>query len=250
MSTLRALGAVPILALGAIAWVAARPADPPHAPEPAAAEVPAPDARPVLPERALRVPLVRQKTNYSCGAAAALALLRYWYDAQYRDVDEHALYGALGTTPAAGTEPQPIARFFDAEPGLAAAYVQSEPGRPVELAEVERSIDAGEPVIVDIEAWQDAAARPQDRKPWATDWSDGHYVVAIAYDARRLYFMDPSTLGHYTYIDKPEFLERWHDVLGPDEVHVQHMTIFVHPIAPLGLPHADRPVPRELTPIE
>ena len=44
-----------------------------------------------------------------------------------------------------------------------------------------------------------------------TDWEDGHYVVAIGYDNKNIYLMDPSTLGNYTFIPIPEFLDRWHD---------------------------------------
>jgi hypothetical protein len=39
-------------------------------------------------------------------------------------------------------------------------------------------------------------------------------VVAIGYDAKNMYFMDPATTGNYTYIPIPEFLTRWHDVDG------------------------------------
>jgi predicted double-glycine peptidase len=250
-----ALALAALVAALATTWAVTRPAVSAKAAGPAGAESAVRDApsaaveqdRPALPETALRVPLVRQKTGYSCGAAAALALVRYFRYEEYKDVDERALYALLGTTPEAGTEPGPIARFLAGFPELHATYRQSEPGRPVELGEVERALDAGDPVLVDIEAWQDAK-RPEDRRPWATDWIDGHYVVAVAHDRARLYFMDPSTLGHYTYIDKREFETRWHDVLGPREEHVEHMTVFVHADHP-SLPPA-APLPREVTPID
>jgi len=38
-----------------------------------------------------------------------------------------------------------------------------------------------------------------------------HYVVAVGYDQDNIYFMDPATIGNYTYFPIPEFLERWHD---------------------------------------
>ncbi len=58
-----------------------------------------------------------------------------------------------------------------------------------------------------VEAWPDAY--PVD---WTNDFIDGHYAVVIGYDPERLVLMDPSTLGHYTFIPKAEFVQRWHDV--------------------------------------
>ena len=43
---------------------------------------------------------------------------------------------------------------------------------------------------------------------------DGHYSVVVAVDASFVYLMDPSTLGHYTFIARDEFDARWHDVDG------------------------------------
>ncbi len=45
---------------------------------------------------------------------------------------------------------------------------------------------------------------------YATDWKDSHYVIACGYDENRIYFMDPYTLGYYTYISTSELLKRWH----------------------------------------
>lgn len=46
---------------------------------------------------------------------------------------------------------------------------------------------------------------------WDNTWEDGHYVVAIGYDEKYIYFEDPSILGGIGYIPKSEFLRRWHD---------------------------------------
>jgi hypothetical protein len=52
---------------------------------------------------------------------------------------------------------------------------------------------------VAIQAWVDNndGKFPID---WKNLWDDGHYCVAVGYDEERIFFMDPSTLGHYTYI--------------------------------------------------
>ncbi len=39
--------------------------------------------------------------------------------------------------------------------------------------------------------------------------------------------MDPSTEHHYAYIPKSEFIARWHDVEGADNVHIYHMLVLV-----------------------
>ena len=101
------------------------------------------------------MPLVRQQTSYSCGDAAALALLRYWKHDEYKQIPETALYRPLGTTAKDGTDPYAIAAYLDALPGLRAEVRDTTPT----LAELERAIDRGDPPIVDIEAWQEARYR-------------------------------------------------------------------------------------------
>jgi predicted double-glycine peptidase len=192
-------------------------------------------AHPLLPENMIPVPLVAQKTDYSCGDASALAILRYWLNDTWKQRPETDLYKPLGTTSKDGTDPRPIATFLAGQAGLSADYVSGE--ADVTTDDLEAAIDGGDPTIVDIEAWQ-AVAHAQDMKPWATDWIDGHYVVLTGYDADNYYFMDPSTTGRYAYIPKAQFAKRWHDVLGTSQ-HVQHMTIFVHGgTTPFQPPHA------------
>src|SRR5260221_9609416 len=196
-----------------------------------------------LPARVIPVPLVRQKTDYSGGAAGVRALLRYWENARYKEVSEPALYARLGTTSKNGTDPYPMAAYLDAEPSLSAQVLHTTPS----IADLEAAIDRGEPPIVDLEAWQNVAS-VADLKPWATDWADGHYVVLIAYDADNFFFMDPSTGRHYAYIPRAEFVDRWHDVVGPHNRHTQHLAIFVHCTTEGWTPAA--PLPPRATPID
>ena len=74
------------------------------------------------------------------------------------------------------------------------------------LEDLKKMIDDRKPVIVLIQAW------PETPVQWSESWNEGHYAVALGYDERNIYFMDPSTLGHYTFIPIPEFLDRWHDM--------------------------------------
>jgi ABC-type bacteriocin/lantibiotic exporter with double-glycine peptidase domain len=84
---------------------------------------------------------------------------------------------------------------------------------------MEAALDRGSPVIVAFQAWADAPA------DYSQDWDDGHYAVAVGYDEKSIYFMDPSTLGNYAYIPKAEFLDRWHDRYDSDRVRVNRLMI-------------------------
>lgn len=151
-----------------------------------------------LPANALPVPLVRQATSWSCGAAALLAVLYYW---RAYDGNESSLWGPLDTTEKDGTEPDAIARVARAH-GLAAELREG-----VGVDELRAAVAAGRTVIVDLQAWRDDA-----RRGWADDWDDGHYVVLVAVDGGRAWAMDPSTDAGYAYLPLDELGARWHDV--------------------------------------
>jgi len=171
-----------------------------------------------LPDNLVRVPLVQQSQDFSCGAAATLLLLRYWSVDGYARADESALYEALHTTRTRGTEPGPIADLLR-RCGLRAEYRSGD----VNVAELERAVSAREPPIVDLQAWSDHNAT------WRETWDAGHYVVLVGYDKERLYFADPSraTPGGYAFLDRSELDDRWHDLTGVNDEQVHRMAIFV-----------------------
>ncbi len=171
-----------------------------------------------LPENLIRVPLVQQTQDFSCGAAATLLLLRYWCINGYAHADEAALYEALHTTRTRGTEPGPIADVLR-QSGLYAEYRSGD----VSVGDLERAVSAGEPPIVDLQAWSDHSGL------WRETWDAGHYVVMVGFDGERLYFADPSraTPGGYAYLDRTELDERWHDLTGVNDEPVHSMAIFV-----------------------
>jgi predicted double-glycine peptidase len=171
-----------------------------------------------LPRNLIQVPVVQQSQGFSCGAAATLALLRFWRIDAYARVEEAALYDVLRTTQARGTEPEPMAELFKRS-GLDARYRSGD----VRVEDLEHAVDAREPPIVDLQAWSDHAG------PWRETWDAGHYVVMVGYDAERLFFLDPSraTPRGYAFLDRAELDERWHDLAGDDDVPVERMAIFV-----------------------
>jgi predicted double-glycine peptidase len=180
------------------------------------AAAPAPPPR--LPSLALALPLVRQQTGYSCGAAAMLSVLKYW---RVFDGEEKSLYPVLQTTPKDGTEPSKLAegaRSF----GLRAEWRQN-----LGFADLRAALARGDTPILDIQAWPDPGT---EKASWRDDWDDGHYVVLIGMDGENAYFMDPSSDGKYAYIPLPELSDRWHDFEdrhGP-AWRFEHLAVFVH----------------------
>lgn len=167
------------------------------------------DQPPSTVNKLIRVPLTRQATDYTCGAAALQSVLGYYGD----EIREGSLAKQLKSNSKIGTRYVEMERFAK-QKGYAV-----EPKREMELASLQRYIDAGTPVICLIQAW---AGKKVDYK---TDWEDGHYVVAVGYDEKNMYFMDPSTLGNYTFIPIGEFLDRWHDRDGKTRLNHFGMTV-------------------------
>ena len=174
-------------------------------------------SEPKLPQKYLPLPIVRQETNYSCGAASLLSILSYW---GVFSGEESELYEPLHTTPENGTEPGKIVE-------VAASFgLQAESKKFTQLHELRRALHKGITVILDIQAWRDAS----NITPWKDDWDNGHYVVLIAMDKTAAYFMDPSAGPAYAYMPIQELLERWHDIEdqnGTVEKYYQ-LAIFIH----------------------
>jgi predicted double-glycine peptidase len=122
----------------------------------------------------------------------------YFHD-QQDDYSDDTLVKELKTDPVNGTSYNAMADFARSKGYL--VDVRTE----MTLNDIRSFIDNGVPVIVLIQAWAESAV------DYSQDWNDGHYAVAIGYDREAVYFMDPSTLGNYTYLANREFLDRWHD---------------------------------------
>ncbi len=147
------------------------------------------------------VPDVRQSTTYSCGAAALQAVLSY-YGITKRERD---LMDMLKTTEEAGTSPDNIVRVAK-ELGFQVSAREN-----LDYEDLVKAYREGIPVICDIQAW---TAAPPEKRAWASDWEDGHYVVLLGADEQFIYVEDPSLLGTRGIIPKQEFIDRWHDYEG------------------------------------
>ncbi|MBI5883309.1 MAG: C39 family peptidase [Elusimicrobia bacterium] len=164
----------------------------------------------------IRLPKTRQATDYTCGVAALQSVLAFFGE----ELREDQLAKELKPTPENGTDFRVIAKVAE-EHGLKVS-VRKGAG----LADLRAALDAGSPALVSIQAWADAPqAEPSGAQgkaldqssSYAEDWKDGHYVVAVGYDAKNFYFMDPSLLGHYGFIPAAELEARWHDEESPGE---------------------------------
>jgi predicted double-glycine peptidase len=128
------------------------------------------------------VPMTRQATDYTCGVAALQSIL-YYYGKEYR---EDQLAEKLRADSTRGTQYPKIVEF------ARSLGFRVDVQTHMTLEDLKKRIDERKPVIVLIQAWPDS---PVD---WSKDMKDGHYTIALGYDADHIYFMDPSTLGHYT----------------------------------------------------
>ena len=158
---------------------------------------------------AIKIPLpdVQQPDEYSCGAASLMTILAY-YGVGTEDYD--VLKKTLGTSKKDGTDYQRIVRYAG-EQGLLA---DAKPN--MTRVQLEKFLDEGKPVICSIQAYAENTPAEKRAEIYKKD-DNGHYLVAIGYDADNIYFMDPSLTGRRGFLPKQEFEARWHDNEGTDE---------------------------------
>jgi uncharacterized protein len=137
------------------------------------------------------MPQVRQNTNYTCGAACAASIMAYYGN----DLTESDIAQQMKTTQE-GSEPDTLVEFFNNNE----LDATKEELTPETLRDY---IDDDIPVIVELQAWG-------DKNDYETDYTNGHYVVAIGYDDNGFFFMDPSQFG-YSYLEEDDLVSRWHD---------------------------------------
>jgi uncharacterized protein len=176
----------------------------------------APHAKlPTLPANSLKVPIVRQATDYSCGAAAMLGVLQYW--GKWED-PESSLYADLKTTPKDGTDARSMVAFAQ-KLGLDASMTEKNT-----LDDLRLALNQGVTTILDIQAWSGEDPAPD----WEQTWEEGHYVVLVGMDKTHAYFMDPVIGTSYTYLTLDELLARWHDYENRDGKVWKHYQLAIY----------------------
>jgi len=143
----------------------------------------------------IRVPLIRQQNNYSCGIACLQSILYYYgTEIDYKELSKRAK-----TTEVDGTDHRNIINVVK-DIGL-----EVELQKGMLLSDLLSFVDKNTPVIAAIQAW------PNKPVSLSESWENGHWVIVIGYDEDNVYMMDPAMLGNYTYIPIEEFNSRWHD---------------------------------------
>jgi predicted double-glycine peptidase len=165
-----------------------------------------------IPPSAIKIDLPNtfQLEDYTCGPAALMAIFAYygvgpeeeWELEEHMGIDEE------------GSDPKHILRAVKRY-GLAHREFS-----PMTVGELVTCLDDKHPVMIMLQAWGDR--RSYDR--W---WVDGHWIVAIGYDRRRIYFEDPAIYRGRGYLDRAELERRWHDVEGPGNTPTEHYGIAI-----------------------
>jgi predicted double-glycine peptidase len=160
----------------------------------------------------LDFPELRQLFDYDCGASALQSVLTYYGYKRREDL----LFKKLGAKSTDvfnnGVKIKDIVK-------VARGYsltVRVERG--LKAVDLKKYIDLKIPVICLVQAWRESG----NIKLWKNDYKDGHYVVAIGYDDKRIIFEDPASYTR-TWLTYEELDLRWHaidDKNKPDPVSV------------------------------
>ncbi len=141
----------------------------------------------------LPFPELRQAYDWDCGASAIQSILIYYGI----DVRAGLIIKEAGTNHDHGTTPENMKAVFK-------SYKLKCTSGKITIDEIKDYINKKTPVILLLQAWT-----RQENVDWKNDWDDGHYVVAIGYDSKRIYFEDPYSLSR-TYLSYDDLLLRWH----------------------------------------
>lgn len=165
-----------------------------------------------IPRSVIRIPVpdTLQQTDYTCGAASVRAICGYFgcgarTERQYTE--------DMGI-PSTGADPEHLMW------GLVRYGLEFMAYCPMTVEQLKASVRRGRPVLLMLQAWGKDKRTGKYRTSYASIWQDGHWVVAIGYDRKGVYFEDPSINGSRGFLDYAALEERWHD-WGPryEQVH-------------------------------
>ncbi|MBY0359705.1 MAG: C39 family peptidase [Candidatus Obscuribacterales bacterium] len=174
-----------------------------------------------IPAGAIKINLrnVQQNDNFSCGPGSAMAVFA-WCGVGPETLNEYRK--ALKTTSDHGTPSQEIVRYALAL-GLDATVHNG-----MTRAQLKQYLDEATPVILSFQAY---AADSKVYDDSAIN-DDGHYAVAIGYDADDFfYFMDPSICGKPGFLSWEDLNKRWHDREASNELS-HHLGLVIKPKHP------------------
>jgi ABC-type bacteriocin/lantibiotic exporter with double-glycine peptidase domain len=152
----------------------------------------------------IKFPQIRQAYEYDCGAEVLRGVLAL----HGLDVKEETILELADTDTKTGTLVDNVLKVLK-------RYGIGFETKSFSAKSLKECIKKGTPVILLVQAW---SGDPDTN--WKETWSFGHYVVAIGYDRKNIYFADPySTFT--TYLSDNELESRWRhrDPLGNEYVN-------------------------------
>lgn len=149
----------------------------------------------------IEYPETRQVFYFDCGADALVSLLVF---AGIEEREDRIML--LAGTTKSGTSTAGILRV------LRYYGLPFHARQRMRVNDLRRAVDAGYPTLLTLQAYRES------HRPYRELWQDGHYVVAIGYDDRRIFFEDPSAF-HRTWLADEELHQRWHDVDRGRRIH-------------------------------
>jgi predicted double-glycine peptidase len=155
----------------------------------------------------MQFPELRQAWDFDCGISCFQGVL-FYYGFNVREAD---LVQELNVDPEIGVEPSTLINTAKRY-GLKAFAKEN-----MTIEDLKRNIDNGIPTLLIVQAWPD---EPVD---WENEYEWSHYVVAIGYDERNIYFEDPASIIR-AWLGFEELNKRWHTYVD-QERKAQHYGI-------------------------
>jgi len=148
----------------------------------------------------IKIPLpdVSQKEDYSCGASALESLLNYYGKGSIKEKKVIKLLDMDDD----GIEPYQIRKL------LKRVHINYVEYKLMTMKQLIKCLNKNIPVMMMIQAWHYEKGYYDYRK----EFNDGHWVIAIGYDNKNIYFEDPSLITLRGYIERDSLFSRWHDV--------------------------------------
>jgi predicted double-glycine peptidase len=159
-----------------------------------------------IPPGAIKIalPSVRQGEDWTCGAAALLAICAYY---GVGPEWEHEIARAMRMT-RDGSDPAQLVR-------VAQGYgLETEEVRGMTDGQLRRTLDARRPTVLMLQAWG-------KRRSYRDHWRSGHWVIAIGHSRAGVVFEDPWLHRSRGFLPWRELAERWHDVEGREDDRVE-----------------------------
>ena len=158
----------------------------------------------MLPKNVIHIKNVKQETEYTCGVSALRSILLYYGI----KVTEKEIEYLARSTYEHGTDTKDlirVARYY----GLRTRCSEN-----MTLEDLKKWLDKKRPTILCVQRpWSDYYIR---------NMLVGHYIVAIGYDEKYIYFEDPiQNKGYRGRIPIKEFIKRWKDQDSNQEIKIR-----------------------------